>query len=237
MTRHDITPVVDEIDGWHGDDHYTGPRPIPSRSPLEGLMRAINASFRRLVFWMVLLVAALAVLVGVSRANDLKRDIRAQRAETAKVVEVTNHLVAHGAPVGRALSVARLVLDEAARQQVDPALVASIMTVENPVLKSAARSSAGATGLMQVMPFWRRDRVAQRTCGGSDLTDDRVNICFGIHVLKFTMRSRRTLPGALLYYNGCRSSSAPCGVYSRRVLRRHGPLSAALDSVRLAFAE
>lgn len=62
MTRHDLTPVVDEIDDWHGDDHYTGPRPV-----------VLKGAEPRRLNWELLLVIGLtsafwiAVFYGVRR--------------------------------------------------------------------------------------------------------------------------------------------------------------------------
>jgi hypothetical protein len=223
MTRHDITPIVDEIDGWHGDDHYTGPRPIPSKSPLESLL-AVGRRMR----WgaaVVLLVALCFLLVAFvwgPRPTKIKHKPQADSV----TMQVHRFLRQRGAPAERAGPVARAIVEASKQHEMDPALVAAIVTVENPTLRSRATSRAGAVGLMQVMPFWRRDRKARVACGGSDLTNDAVNLCFGIHVLKFTMRSRQTLSGALLYYNGCRSFRAPCGRYPRWVLARRSQVVA-----------
>lgn len=221
MTRHDITPVVDEIDGWHGDDHYTGPRPIPSVSPLATLLRVLQRLWTttRWILASVLFVAVIALVVMLVEAK-LSSMIKHKPQEVDHAERVRQHLMHYGAPADRAAPVADALLSAAKEHDVDLALLTAIVTVENPTLKSAAKSRAGAVGLMQVMPFWKRDRVARRRCGGTDLTNDAVNLCFGIHVLKFTMRSRRTLPGALLYYNGCRSFRAACGAYPQTVLRR-----------------
>lgn len=244
MTRYDITPVLDEEDGWHGDDHYTGPRPIPSVSPLAQLLTAGLRVWRvaRAVAAALLLIAATVVLVVVLTnalnsftspgwGNPASKVNRKPAADTTGWVQ--RYLVQHGAAEDRAQRVASTLFETAKAHDVDVALLTAIVTVENPVLNSRARSRAGAVGLMQVMPFWRRDRVAQRRCGGTDLTDDAVNLCFGVHVLKFTMRSRRTLPGALLYYNGCRSPRSPCGQYARIVLHRRSQL----DATRMAQEE
>jgi soluble lytic murein transglycosylase-like protein len=123
--------------------------------------------------------------------------------------------------------VSRHIVAQAARHDVSPALVAAIVSVENPALRPTATSSAGARGLMQVMPFWTQTAYGARC--GRNLRDDVTNLCLGIHVLQHQLTARRTLRGALLAYNGCPSSTAPCGRYARIVLARYQTLTARIE--------
>lgn len=149
------------------------------------------------------------------------------------VAQVTQRVMArafqrHGAPAPRARHVAQVVYDEAARHRVDPLLVTAIITVENPTLRPRAASTQGATGLMQVMPFWRRPL---RSCG-TNLQDDRTNVCMGIRVLKEHLASARgSLRGSLLGYSGCKTTPG-CDRYPGIVLRRHATLRVALAEAR-----
>lgn len=138
---------------------------------------------------------------------------------------ITQTFIAHGAESHRAAAVAQAVWHEAPRHGADPLLVAAIITVENPDLLPRASSSAGARGLMQVMPRW--SRVFRMRCG-SNLLDTRTNICTGIAVLKEHIRSAGgSLDRGLLGYNGCVKTPG-CARYPRLVLARHRRLQTLL---------
>lgn len=130
---------------------------------------------------------------------------------------IQSYLESHGAPQHRARRVSRLIVSESARWSIDPALVTALVTVENHTLVSDTASSAGAQGVMQIMPFWKKSFA--RRCG-TNLHDDRTNICYGIHVMQTFLKERGSVERALLAYNGCRDRTAPCGQYPRRVLAR-----------------
>jgi soluble lytic murein transglycosylase-like protein len=113
-----------------------------------------------------------------------------------------------------------------------PALVLGVLLVENDVLNSRARSSAGALGLMQVHPLWR-PLLGPRY--GFDLTADSTNLGMGAHILAEGLaaaRSAADVDRGLLRYNGCRRAlvrardasadptPAPCAKYPLRVRRR-----------------
>jgi soluble lytic murein transglycosylase-like protein len=136
------------------------------------------------------------------------------------------YLVSHGAPEHRARQVARHILTESRRWSADPAMVTALVTVENHRLVSDTASTAGAQGVMQIMPFWTKS--FGRRCG-TNLHDDRTNICYGIHVLQTFLRDRGTEERALLAYNGCRTLER-CGHYPNRVLSRR-------DAVRQTLIE
>ena len=148
------------------------------------------------------------------------------------VAQVTQRVMArafqrHGAPATRARQVAQLVYVEAERRRIDPLLVTAIITVENPTLTRRATSPVGATGIMQVMPFWRR---SFRSCG-PDLRDDQTNICMGIRVLQAHLASARgSVRRSLLGYSGCKTTPG-CERYPGIVLRRHATLRVALAGV------
>lgn len=99
---------------------------------------------------------------------------------------------------------------------IDPATVVAVMMMESGG-KPTARSSVGARGLMQVMPFWAG---RWRGCG-SDLYNIEENICNGTSILAWYMRSHPNEHQALLGYNGCvRGTNTPnCFTYPDKVLR------------------
>ena len=104
---------------------------------------------------------------------------------------------------------------------IDPRLLAAVMLVENPWLDLQIRSSAGAVGLMQVMPF----HAGGWGCPGSDLTDLEVNICHGARILADALkRTGGDLSAALLRYNGCvlGTNTPDCHQYPDWVFSRAG---------------
>ncbi len=107
--------------------------------------------------------------------------------------------------------IADLLRDYGGRHDISLDLAFGVMMVENPWLDSVAVSSAGAIGLMQVMPF----HAGEWGCG-SNLYDTEVNICTGMAILNSYIERRRTLRGALLGYNGC-TGGAHCADYPDKV--------------------
>ena len=107
----------------------------------------------------------------------------------------------------RADAIADAAVREAYVRRVPPALVLGVMLTENDALKSSARSSVGAVGIMQIHPRpWRtlRERF------GSDLRDDRTNLKYGVYILSYGLKRPRAgvEPNdqwrvGLLRYNGC----------------------------------
>jgi soluble lytic murein transglycosylase-like protein len=89
---------------------------------------------------------------------------------------------------------------EATRAGLDPQLVLSVITVESRFNKYAI-SSAGAQGIMQVMPFWLRQIGAY----DQDLLNVQTNIRFGCTILRHYMQLEH---GDTFYalgrYNGSR---------------------------------
>jgi hypothetical protein len=126
-----------------------------------------------------------------------------------------------GAAQQRASVVAPKVIEQAQRFQVDPFLVAAIVSLENPLLDPYAESTAGAKGLMQVMPFWFNSPLV-KVCG-VDPHRDRTNLCLGVQVLQFHIRRAPTLHQALLDYSGCKRTPG-CERYSGLVTQRQTAL-------------
>lgn len=126
-------------------------------------------------------------------------------------------LVANGAPERRAGPVAAAVLKYARLRALDPLLLVGIIGVENATLVGRARSRAGATGVMQVMPHWKRDI---RDCG-DDLRDVHVNVCFATRVLRLALDASASVREALLRYNGCVRAPG-CTRYASAVFSQAG---------------
>lgn len=136
------------------------------------------------------------------RLERLEEDVSDLRAIATDEVDPLRRVLLndHSAPPEMATRIAAALVRESHRTGLDAGLLLAVLLVENPWLDPEARSSVGAVGLMQVMPFhagaWR--------CGGTDLTDPEVNICHGARILAHALqRARGDLDTALLRYNGC----------------------------------
>ena len=104
------------------------------------------------------------------------------------------------------------VLEEANRVDVDPQLVLAVMAIESN-FNRYAESGAGAQGLMQVMPFWKKELGSEN----DDLFNPRVNIRYGSKILKHYLdRYSPSIPRALAAYNGSLGRS----FYYEKVLKR-----------------
>jgi soluble lytic murein transglycosylase-like protein len=142
-----------------------------------------------------------------------------------EILAITRALESAGAEHPRAHRVARAIHRTTRGTDIDPFLVVAIIRYENKELVQASTSSAGATGIMQVMPRWVPSFRAR--CG-NDLTHVETNICMGVRVLRVHLADARgSLARGLLAFNGCKSES--CRRYPELVLRRHAAL-------RLAYA-
>jgi hypothetical protein len=111
---------------------------------------------------------------------------------------------------------AAALLAESRRLGLSPSFAAAVLLVENTPMDTTAVSSAGAIGLMQVMP------VHEGSWGcATELTGVESNICHGTHVLRMSLRRHRTVPAALRWYNGCvgKRVTRTCRRYPARVLR------------------
>ncbi|MGH8444918.1 MAG: lytic transglycosylase domain-containing protein [Solimonas sp.] len=96
------------------------------------------------------------------------------------------------------LELLRLVHSEARRAKLAPELVLAVIEVESGFNRYAV-SSAGAQGLMQIMPFWLKE------IGKPDdnLFRARTNLRMGCTILKFYLdKEQGNLIGALGRYNG-----------------------------------
>ncbi len=101
-------------------------------------------------------------------------------------------------PVEERILILKTVHQEAAHAGLAPELVLSVIHVESNFDRFAI-SSAGARGLMQVMPFW----LDELNRPDDDLFDIRTNIRFGCTILRHYLdRERGNHSRALARYNG-----------------------------------
>lgn len=108
------------------------------------------------------------------------------------------------------VDILKAVHREATRADLPPEMVLAVIDIES-AFNPYAVSSAGAQGLMQVMPFWREELGRRR------LVDVEDNILMGCTILShYYERSGRDWMEALARYNGSLGRSE----YPQKVLDR-----------------
>ncbi|WP_438273407.1 lytic transglycosylase domain-containing protein [Zhongshania guokunii] len=96
------------------------------------------------------------------------------------------------------LSFLRSVHREASAADLSPELVLALIEVESYFDRYAV-SRVGAQGLMQVMPFWKKEIGRPE----DNLTEPDTNLRYGCHILKFYLdKEKGNLHRALARYNG-----------------------------------
>ena len=103
----------------------------------------------------------------------------------------------------------KFIYTEATRHELQPELVLALIEVESSFDRYAV-SVTGARGLMQVMPFWKKEIGHPR----DHLFDPATNIRYGCQILRHYLDQTGDLTRALHYYNG---RNRQAGVYSKRV--------------------
>ena len=138
------------------------------------------------------------------------------------LVDMSNRLKRYIKDPEKRLNLLRDIHYAAARAELPPELVLALIEVESHFSRFAV-SSAGAQGMMQVMPFWKNE------IGRPDdnLTATRQNLEYGCRILQFYLkREDGALHRGLARYNGSVGSRK----YSNKVHRawkdhwRTGPL-------------
>jgi len=105
----------------------------------------------------------------------------------------------------------RRIYQEATLAKLPPELVLAVIQVES-AFKADAVSSAGAVGLMQIMPFW----VRELGLPADDLKDPNRNLRYGSTILAhYLAMEDGDLTRALARYNGSLGKTW----YSERVMR------------------
>lgn len=96
------------------------------------------------------------------------------------------------------LDLLRAIHQEAQATNLKPDLVLALIEVESAFDRFAV-SSAGAQGLMQVMPFWKNEIGRPE----DNLTDPYTNLRYGCRILQFYVEKEKgNLMHALARYNG-----------------------------------
>ena len=118
------------------------------------------------------------------------------------------------------------------QHSVDPLLILAVMAVEsryNPV----AESTMGAKGLMQVIPKFHADKLAEHGGEGA-LLDPEVNILVGAQILREYLRRFGETETALQMYAG--AFDEPNSSYAFKVLAERARMEQMLKQLRRAAA-
>ena len=127
------------------------------------------------------------------------------------LVDMSNRLTRFVADPAMRLELLRQIHAAASRAELTPELVLSVIEVESHFNRFAI-SSAGAQGMMQVMPFWK-DEIGRQD---DNLTVNKTNFEYGCRILQFYLqRENGHLHKALARYNGSVGSRR----YSDKVYR------------------
>ncbi len=105
----------------------------------------------------------------------------------------------------------KFIYAESQRHDLQPELVLALIEVESAFNRYAI-SATGARGLMQIMPFWKKEIGHPR----DRLFDPATNIRYGCQILRHYLDQTGDLSRALHFYNGRHREP---GVYSKRVYR------------------
>ena len=114
------------------------------------------------------------------------------------LVDMSNRLKKKVKHPEKRLDLLRQIHREASRAKLHPELVLAVIDVESNFDRFAI-STAGAQGLMQVMPFWLKEIGQPR----DSLFNVRTNLRMGCTILKYYLKKEKgDLTRALARYNG-----------------------------------
>lgn len=200
---------------------------------LVGLVAVTTAATPSSRDWIVRHVVALSQIADepagtVSAAGEIQAEDRASQRERRAVTEfiAKRYRVADQAVAGYVTAAYRA----GAEHRVDPVLILAVAAIEsrfNPV----AESVFGAKGLMQVIPKYHVEKLAEH--GGVDaLLDPEVNIQVGAQILREYLRLHGNLETALQMYAG--AYDEPTAQYAGKVLAERTRIEQVLVKARKA---
>jgi soluble lytic murein transglycosylase-like protein len=138
-------------------------------------------------------------------------DFSSQPKRELWVNKVSPEIMGFGNSHHEAESIARWVWLYAHSHDLDPSLVLALITIESR-FDPYAISSVGAQGLMQVMPFWKKELGSKQ----DNLFDVTTNIRYGCAILKHYIQRYKTPKRALAAYNGSKGKDKyPNKVFSQ----------------------
>lgn len=135
-----------------------------------------------------------ALMAAVAQSKDFPHRYAAE----VWLKDMSTRLAPQVPDVERRLKLLRLVHAEAVRASLSPNLVLAVIQVESSFNRYAI-SSAGARGLMQIMPFWK-DEIGQPD---DNMFHIQTNLRYGCTILKFYLQKEHgNITRALARYNG-----------------------------------
>lgn len=135
----------------------------------------------------------------------LSKEVKAlsnQPERDAWVKQVAPKIMQYEKNEQNAKVIARWVWVYAQRHELDPNLILALITIESQ-FDPFAISSVGAQGLMQIMPFWKKELGNE----SDNLFDVATNIRYGCAILKHYFKRYKTATKALAAYNGSKGKS------------------------------
>jgi soluble lytic murein transglycosylase-like protein len=143
-----------------------------------------------------------ALTTYLNRALSAENSFEDRYAAEVWLVDMQQRLARFLADPAERLDLLTRVQQQAAKLNLPPELVLSVIEVESTFDRYAV-SSVGAQGLMQVMPFWK-DEIGR---SDDNLTHTPTNLRYGCHILRFYLdREDQNLNRALAAYNGSSGS-------------------------------
>jgi soluble lytic murein transglycosylase-like protein len=135
-----------------------------------------------------------ALIQAVANADSFTDEFDAQ----VWLVDMSARLKRYIKNPQKRLKLLRMIHQEATRAKISPELVISVIHVES-AFNSYAVSYVGAQGLMQVMPFWKKELGR----GDDNLINTATNLRYGCTILKhYLKREKGDWIRALARYNG-----------------------------------
>lgn len=113
-------------------------------------------------------------------------------------------------------SIVAEVFEQGAKHKIDPFLIIALINKESTFNKKA-RNKSSASGLMQVIPYWHRDKIK-----GRNIFSVKVNIEVGAKVLKDCLdkHSQKIKPALKCYSGGAGSKYFRDVTFTRSLLRK-----------------
>jgi soluble lytic murein transglycosylase-like protein len=139
-----------------------------------------------------------ALVVALKQAVDNVNDIPEQLDTMLWLAKMSQRLNTQIKDPFYRVYLLRMIHEEATRADLDPELVLAVIQVESRFDRFAV-SSSGARGLMQIMPFWKKEIGHP----DDDLFNPRTNLRYGCAILRYYLdQTPGRVSDALAAYNG-----------------------------------
>ena len=171
---------------------------------------------------LVIIVAILSTVgITVSQAKERKHytEVSYTLVEEYEVPALTKY-VQKRSKVKLSEYQAKTIVTSAIRHgnkfKIDPTLVLAVAEVESEFNPKARSSSSSAYGLMQVIPYWHKEKIRNR-----DMRQAKEQIAVGAEVLAEYIESGGSVKAALKLYSGGSNKYATKVIKTRNKIRRH----------------